>query len=157
MCLLATVLLISANPPAPNVRAVLESRYRQVTKGMQSHNMSMLGSILAPEFKAQGPNGKAIARAEILTQFNMESKNLKDISWQRKIEKLQVDKFIAVAIVSGHLSALSTQTPSHRIELIATSRDTWKNDHGRWLLLKSQVLSSKMKMDGKPMHLGAQG
>jgi len=143
------VLLTSAL--SQNIKQILIQRYTAVTSALQQRNMGGIEAILAPDYRAIAKSGKTAGRDKILKQFDFQAKSMTNLTWPRTIQTLKLEKGLAIATVSGHLSAYTRHKPARHLELIATTKDTWKKDlKGTWLLESSQLIESKMLLDGKP-------
>jgi len=136
----------------PSVRAQLEAKYKEFSTAWERKDLAPTFSAMTSDFTATGmtPDGKAIGREAMIAQ----TKSLlvaTDIHWPRKIVSVSVHGPTAVAVVDGHFSGLmpGPKGVKQRLDLIATTRDTWVKVDKVWKFKRMEIIKSSMKMDGK--------
>ena len=143
---------VHATKPAegPSVRKQLTANYAAVTRALARHDIAGVSELLAYDYRAIGPNGDSVDRQHVLSDFSRQMNAMNHITWPRTIKSLSVKGPSALAVVDGHLSAITVSKPPHRLELIATTQDSWVRSSAGWRLKSSRLVRSKMLLDGKP-------
>jgi len=137
------------------VRAQLEAKYKLFSQAWARRDLSPTYSMMTGDFTATGmtPDGKSIGRDAAIAQ----TKPLlvaSDISWPRKIVSVSAQGLTAVATVEGHFSGLmpgQNGAKPQRLELFATTRDTWVKVGSDWKFKRMEIVKSSTKIDSKPM------
>jgi ketosteroid isomerase-like protein len=134
---------------ADSLRQTLDARYAAVTKAIQKRDITIVAAMLTPDYVAVSPSGRKLKRSDVLQQFQLQANAMGRVSWPRHIDSLTVTGTTATAVVSGHFTGYTLGKQSHKVELIATTRDTWVKTAGAWKLKASKLMTNKVLFDGK--------
>ena len=147
LLVLAPIAMTSAGQ---SVQKILEGRYEAVAKAIQKRDITIVAGMLTPDYVAVSPSGRKLPRSKVLQNFQLQANALGRVSWPRHIDKLSVTGKAATAVVSGHFTGYSLGKQSHKVELIATTQDTWVKTPSGWKMKTSKLVTNKVLFDGKP-------
>lgn len=150
-CLMAVASHAAADDPA--VRKLLVKNYALFTVAFQHKDSEAQSRLLTDDYTAVGPDGTVTTKKQVLADMKGQMAMLRDVTWVRTITKLDVtDGKTAVATVEGHLTGTTSgkDGKDHKLELLATTGDTWILVGTDWKLKHSRVSKFRMTFDGKP-------
>src|SRR5580658_9105401 len=132
---------------ADSLRQTLDARYAAVTKAIQKRDITIVAGMLTPDYVAVSPSGRKLPRSKVLQNFQLQANALGRVSWPRHIDGLTVSGKTAIAVVSGHFTGYSLGKQSHKLELIATTQDTWVKTPSGWKMKTSKLVTNKVLFD----------
>jgi hypothetical protein len=153
--LLAILGASSFAAPVIPLRAQLEANYALFASAWHAKNLGPTYSLMTDDFTAVGmdTSGKAIDRKQMIAR----TKQLlaaDHITWPRHILSVSMHDKMSVAMVDGHFTGMmrgQNGTKPSKLEILAKTKDTWVLVGKTWKFKRMEIVSSTMKVDGKPM------
>ena len=113
----------------------LEANYAAIEKAFQDKDIDGIARFLAPDFAVHQKDGTTVSRDQALAGMKLQMQTMEDMSWHRRVTKLERDGDVATATVEGTLRA-TLKTPDGRpvpidMEIVAT--DVWVQTAKGWL------------------------
>jgi len=154
--ILVSLVMVSALVHADDkaIQKALAANYTKFNLAFKKNDLAVFSNMLAPDYAAIQPNGQKIGAKEMIANFTRQRNDLKDPTLESKIASVTVKGNEATAAVHGRLvgTMFDPRTKaSHKLLVIAQSKDTWIKKDGVWKLKTFQVIHQTVTLDGKPL------
>jgi ketosteroid isomerase-like protein len=155
LMIVAGLVIVAATASAKgndaSVRRSLQMRYEAFTRAFQKKDASAWKAMLTADYEVKQPDEPVMDRARAEKDMTGAMMSMDGIRWKRTIEKLNVSGDCAVATVRGRLTATTTgrDGSKHKMRFDGLTRDTWVLSGAEWKIRLSELLESRMLIDGK--------
>jgi len=148
-------LLLFAVASADTVTKELEANYAAITSAFQHKDIAPIAKFMAPGFVVHLDSGQSMTRDRVLSDYKKQMGMMKDVSWTRKVTTVTPAGGAFVATVEGNVKGMVTgpDKKPHKLNLIASARDTWQKKGKSWILLTTTILKRTATVDGKPLKM----
>ncbi len=146
------VLLGSAQANEATKRAI-NVKYQNWVKAYQNADINPIVRELTSDFTAVLPGKRVVKRAEFVASARQVFNNiLRTNSASARITGIKVQKNQAVVTVAQKLDlVLSINNDSNYYKESGVYRDTWVKSAGQWKIKRSEFVSGKVTLNGKPI------
>ena len=148
-------LLLFGGAFAADTKTELQANYAAITAAFKKKDIGTIEKFLGKDFSVSNPNGKTSDRASIVKDYKMQMQIMKDVVWTRKITSIVPQGKNFLVTVDGNVTGIvpSKDMKPHRLQLVATAKDTWTKSGGTWQIVHTIVVKRVATVDGKPMPL----
>jgi ketosteroid isomerase-like protein len=141
--------------PVPSLRMALEARYAALHQAYRTKDVSAILRVMAPDFAWMGSDHRMMDRQdteEALRDWMKRQGTVRGIA--TRIDKLNPSATGATATVTTTIltTVVDQRGGKHSLINTQTNRDTWVKLVSAWRMRRSETLSAKAMMDGKPVR-----
>ncbi len=136
------------------IQKALIANYAKFDQAFLKNNLTAFLGMLTPDYAHVEANGQRMDRTAMIASFKSERAAIQSPVVQSKLQSLSTKDNQIVATVQEHLSGIMADPRSkepHKLEIDATSKDTWVKQGSVWKLKLDQVITQTILVDGKPL------
>jgi ketosteroid isomerase-like protein len=149
---LQLVLLGSAHANQATQNAI-NTKYQNWVKAYQNADINPIVRELTSDFTAVLPGKRTVKRAEFVASARQVFDSiLRTNSASARITNIKIEKNRTIVTVAQKLDlVLSINNDSNYYKESGTYRDTWVKVSGQWKIKRSEFLSGRVTLNGKPI------
>lgn len=150
------VLLSSAQANEATKKA-LNIKYQNWVKAYQNADINPIVRELTSDFTAVLPGKRTVKRAEFVASIrNIFNYHLRTNFASARITNIKIEKKRTIVTVAQKLDiVLSLNNDPHYYKKSGVYRDTWVQSSGQWKIKRSEFVSGKVTLNGKPFQLNS--
>ena len=149
-----TVAIAASGLAQTTLQATLQKHYDAYSHAVSAKDTKFVEGYFTPGYTVTLPTHEVKTRDDVLKAINDLYGKGSKLKWTFKVGELHIVGDGVMAMVPSHLSArmVGDDKKKHQVEIDGVNQDIWSQVGTDWVLKRTEIVSLKLKVDGKSVE-----